>query len=116
MLVRIHYDGWLALPPTVCRRLGLKTGDQLEVEPSGDGVLLRHAKRAAAGTAPVDLPAATAAIERHAELSKPPARPSKAPPLATKKPRASAALPSSSKARGKRPRIDEDGEEAAHPS
>jgi bifunctional DNA-binding transcriptional regulator/antitoxin component of YhaV-PrlF toxin-antitoxin module len=115
MLVRIHYDGWLALPPTVCRRLGLRTGDQLEVEPREDGVFLRHGKRVAE-TMPRDEPPAIAASERQVKLAKPPARPSKTQPLATKKPRAGAALLSLSKARGKRSQADENGEEAAHPS
>jgi AbrB family looped-hinge helix DNA binding protein len=30
--VRINYDGWLALPAAVRERLGLSTGDELELE------------------------------------------------------------------------------------
>src|SRR5689334_409344 len=39
--VRLNYDGWLALPAVVRQRLGLATGDQLELELAGDTVTLR---------------------------------------------------------------------------
>ena len=116
MLVRIHYDGWLALPPTVCRRLGLKTGDQVEVEPSADGVFLRRAKRAAAETMVSGLPAATATSEPQGKLAKASARSSKTRSLATKEPKERSVLPPTAKAGGKRSRTDENGEDAAHPS
>jgi len=43
--LKIHYDGWLALPAAVRRKLGLATGDELEVEVVAEGLLLRTAKR-----------------------------------------------------------------------
>jgi AbrB family looped-hinge helix DNA binding protein len=49
--LKIHYDGWLALPAAVRRKLGLATGDELEVEVVAEGLLLRTAKR---GTRPVE--------------------------------------------------------------
>jgi AbrB family looped-hinge helix DNA binding protein len=39
--VRVHHDGWLALPAAVRERLGLSTGDELELEVTGGGVFLR---------------------------------------------------------------------------
>src|SRR4051812_14719335 len=42
--VRLNYDGWLALPAAVRRKLGLVTGDQLELELAGDTVTL-HPRR-----------------------------------------------------------------------
>jgi AbrB family looped-hinge helix DNA binding protein len=45
--LKIHYDGWLALPAAVRRKLGLATGDELEVEVVAEGILLRTAKRGA---------------------------------------------------------------------
>jgi AbrB family looped-hinge helix DNA binding protein len=41
MQVRVNDDGWLTLPATVRRKLGLSTGDRLDLELSDDGVLLR---------------------------------------------------------------------------
>ena len=41
MQVRVNYDGWLALPAAVRRKLGLSTGDRLDLELSDGGVLLR---------------------------------------------------------------------------
>ena len=39
--VRLNYDGWLALPAAVRQKFGLVTGDQLEIELSSDGIILR---------------------------------------------------------------------------
>ena len=59
--VRLNYDGWLALPAAVRQKFGLVTGDRLELELSGDGIVLRP--RRSGGVvereAP-DLPVATA--------------------------------------------------------
>src|SRR3954452_15094870 len=49
--VRLNYDGWLALPAAVRQRLGLVTGDQLEVELAGDAVALRP-RRSGGGVDP----------------------------------------------------------------
>jgi AbrB family looped-hinge helix DNA binding protein len=40
--VKVHRDGWIALPATLRRKLRLATGDELE--PTADGVLLRTVK------------------------------------------------------------------------
>ena len=39
--VRVNYDGWLSLPTAVRQKLGLTTGDQLELEVSGGNIVLR---------------------------------------------------------------------------
>jgi bifunctional DNA-binding transcriptional regulator/antitoxin component of YhaV-PrlF toxin-antitoxin module len=59
--IQLHYDGWLALPPAVRQRLGLDTGDRLEVELAGSAVLLRPIRSATAERAPAEVktPAAT---------------------------------------------------------
>ena len=43
--VRLNYDGWLALPATVRQRLGLITGDRLDLE-LVDGVITLRPRRA----------------------------------------------------------------------
>ena len=40
--VKVHCDGWIALPATLRRKLRLATGDELE--PTAGGVLLRTVK------------------------------------------------------------------------
>jgi len=87
--VRLNYDGWLALPATVRQRLGLVTGDRLDLE-LVDGVITLRPRRAdtlperpaaepvAAGAPSVsatpELPPATATIGKGAA-----ARPGKSP-------------------------------------
>lgn len=44
--VRLHYDGWLALPKGVRRELGVDSGDQLKIELVVGGVILRPTSRA----------------------------------------------------------------------
>src|SRR3954463_10688464 len=44
--IQVHYDGWLALPEAVRRKLGVGTGDRLEVEIADGAVVLRPARRA----------------------------------------------------------------------
>jgi AbrB family looped-hinge helix DNA binding protein len=41
--VRLHYDGWLALPMAVRKKLGLSAGNQLELELVGGAIVLRPA-------------------------------------------------------------------------
>ena len=46
--IQMHYDGWLTLPEAARQRLGLGTGDRLELELTGDTVVLRRARRSSA--------------------------------------------------------------------
>src|SRR5689334_1602169 len=73
--VRLNYDGWLALPATVRQRLGLITGDRLDLE-LVDGVITLRPRRAAepVATGAPELPAATAPVRKGAT-----ARPGKSP-------------------------------------
>jgi AbrB family looped-hinge helix DNA binding protein len=54
-ILKLHDDGWLALPAAARRKLGLATGDLLEVELARDGAILL---RPAGAVAPRQVPAA----------------------------------------------------------
>jgi AbrB family looped-hinge helix DNA binding protein len=41
--LKLHYDGWLALPAGLRQKLGLKSGDRLEAELVGGVIVLRPA-------------------------------------------------------------------------
>src|SRR4051794_33863356 len=58
--VRINYDGWLALPTAVRQKLGLTTGDQLELELSDGSIVLRPVRSGAAADRTTPEPVATA--------------------------------------------------------
>src|SRR4051812_24368366 len=64
--VRLNYDGWLALPAAVRKKLGLHTGHQLELELVGGAIVLRPP--GSAGAAPAE-PAPAA--QREAEAAEP---------------------------------------------
>ena len=50
--VRVNHDGWLALPAAIRKRLGLSTGDELELELSDGDIVLRPVRsRSVAGEA-----------------------------------------------------------------
>ena len=107
--IQMHYDGWLTLPAAMRQKLGLGTGDRLELELVGDTVVLRRARRSSAvepaTTEPEPMPEAeqppveAAAEEPAAAAPEPvvkrgPGRPRKVP--------AAAALPPGLKTRGRR--------------
>lgn len=46
--IQMHYDGWLTLPAAMRQKLGLGTGDRLELELVGATVVLRRARRSSA--------------------------------------------------------------------
>src|SRR4051794_9261497 len=60
--VRINYDGWLALPTAVRQKLGLTTGDQLELELSDGSIVLRPVRSGAAADRTTPEPADTAEL------------------------------------------------------
>jgi AbrB family looped-hinge helix DNA binding protein len=96
--VHVHYDGWLALPAEVRQRLGLASGDRLEVELTGDAVVLRRAQKSSAPERAMAEPAPPAAQVPVATVPAPivkrgPGRPRKTPV---------AALPPTLKTRGRR--------------
>jgi AbrB family looped-hinge helix DNA binding protein len=57
--VQVHYDGWVTLPVAARAQLGLTTGDRLEVELTGDAIVLRLARPSVATE-----PAATEPVPR----------------------------------------------------
>jgi bifunctional DNA-binding transcriptional regulator/antitoxin component of YhaV-PrlF toxin-antitoxin module len=102
-LVRIHYDGWLALPPVLRRQLGLKTGDVLEVVTTKEGVLLRRPSKAAEIV--TTEPEAAPAMAEEPEPVAPQRRPRKKLPAA-------ATLPPARSGRGRRSRTEGKGKTA----
>jgi AbrB family looped-hinge helix DNA binding protein len=73
--VRVRHDGWLALPAAVRQKLGLSTGDQLELELADGGVLLRPVRSGAAGPSPEPVAAAEPSVPA---VKRGPGRPRKA--------------------------------------
>jgi AbrB family looped-hinge helix DNA binding protein len=118
--LKIHYDGWLALPAAVRRKLGLATGDELEVEVVAEGILLRTAKRGAqpvesepveeeeppAPAAPAPAPAPAAVAPAPAPEPEPAASKTRTRATAAKKEKRTAStlpgLPPQLQARGRR--------------
>ena len=45
--LKVHYDGWVALPEAFRRRLGLERGDDLEAELVDGTIVLRPSKGSA---------------------------------------------------------------------
>ena len=50
--VQLRYDGWVTLPAAALKKFGLTTGDRLEVELTGDAIVLRRALKASAPQQP----------------------------------------------------------------
>jgi AbrB family looped-hinge helix DNA binding protein len=99
--VRLNYDGWLALPADVRKKLGLATGYQLELELVGGAIVLRPV--GAVGPAPADLAAVQPSVESlPPEPAAVPEPPVKRGPGRPRKVPAAIALPPSLKARGAR--------------
>jgi AbrB family looped-hinge helix DNA binding protein len=102
--IQMHYDGWLTLPAAVRQRLGLGTGDRLELELAGDTVVLRPARRAAAAAERVPVEAARP-VEAASEEPAPAAAPEPVVKRGSGRPRkvpADAALPQGLRTRGRR--------------
>src|SRR4051795_2946424 len=58
--IRINYDGWLSLPTAVRQKLGLSTGDQLELELADGGIVLRPVRSGTTAEQAAPAPGATA--------------------------------------------------------
>jgi AbrB family looped-hinge helix DNA binding protein len=102
--IRLKYDGWLMLPVAARQKLGLSTGDELEIEISGGTIVLRPARTTAGAdrspgepAAPAVVPQLAAAEPAPTAVSPPvkrgPGRPRKAPAVP---------LPPALKTRGRR--------------
>jgi AbrB family looped-hinge helix DNA binding protein len=46
--VQLRYDGWVILPAAALKKFGLANGDRLEVELTGDAIVLRRAQKSSA--------------------------------------------------------------------
>jgi AbrB family looped-hinge helix DNA binding protein len=92
--LKLHYEGWLALPAGFRQKLGLKSGDRLEAELAGGTITLRPAGRPA--------PPAGRAGEGEGQPGRTAAK--AAPPATRRAARqpAPATLPPVSKSRGRR--------------
>jgi bifunctional DNA-binding transcriptional regulator/antitoxin component of YhaV-PrlF toxin-antitoxin module len=93
--VQLRYDGWVSLPADALKKLGLDTGDRLEVEVTNGAIVLRRAQKANApgrATAEPVLEAAEPPVPAPV-VKRGPGRPRKTPV---------AALPPTLKTRGRR--------------
>jgi AbrB family looped-hinge helix DNA binding protein len=105
--VQVHYDGWVTLPVAAREQLGLTTGDRLEVELTGDAIVLRRARPSVAtepaATEPVPR-AEPRIVEAEAEETASAAAPEPAVKRGPGRPRKApvAALPPNLKTRGRR--------------
>jgi AbrB family looped-hinge helix DNA binding protein len=95
--VQVRYDGWVTLPAAALKKFGLSTGDRLEVEVTGDAIVLRRAQKASASEHVTAEPVLAAAQPQVATpepaVKRGPGRPRKTPV---------AALPPTLKPRGRR--------------
>ena len=66
--VRLNYDGWLSLPTAVRQKLGLTTGDQLELELADGNIVLRPVRSGAAEAAPAPVATAEPPVSTAPEL------------------------------------------------
>jgi bifunctional DNA-binding transcriptional regulator/antitoxin component of YhaV-PrlF toxin-antitoxin module len=105
--LKLHYDGWLALPADFRRKLGLGKGQALEAQLVGGTIVLRPAGMKAAEAVEVE-------VELEPELAPEPALMEPAAAEAPAKPRArrkqatattaTATLPPALKSRGRKAR------------
>jgi AbrB family looped-hinge helix DNA binding protein len=58
--IRLKYDGWLVLPTAARQRLGLSTGDELEIEITDGAIVLRPTRMTAGADRSPTEPAAPA--------------------------------------------------------
>ena len=116
--LKLHYEGWLALPTGLRQKLGLKSGDQLEAELVRGTIVLRPAGRPTSPQGLPDEPEAgperAAAPMADEAKPKPAAATAKASPAARRTTRqpAQATLPAVLKSRGRR-KVKETAEDPA---
>jgi bifunctional DNA-binding transcriptional regulator/antitoxin component of YhaV-PrlF toxin-antitoxin module len=113
--VRMNYDGWLALPAAMRQKLGVDTGNELEVEVVDGKIVLRPLTSAIAAESPAaeEVPPAPMQLEpgpavaAKSGVKRGPGRPRK---TATAPPPASTVLPPHLKARGAKRKAPATGE------
>ena len=74
--VRLNYEGWLSLPAAVRQKLGLTTGDQLELELADGSIILRPVR---SGTTADEAAPAPVAVTEPSVSATPPAAAAAAP-------------------------------------
>ena len=108
--LKLHYEGWLALPTSLRQKLDLKSGDRLEAELVRGTIVLRPAGRPTSPPGLPDEPEAERAATPMAGEAKPMSAATASPataetppaaPRTTRKP-AQAILPAALKSRGRR--------------
>ena len=107
--LKLHHEGWLALPAGLRQKLGLKSGDQLEAELVRGTIVLRPAGRPTSPSGRPDEPEAgperAAAPPAGEAKPQPAAAAAKAPPAArrtARQPAQATTLPAALKGRGRR--------------
>jgi AbrB family looped-hinge helix DNA binding protein len=105
--LKLHYQGWLALPTGLRHKLGLKSGDQLEAELVRGTIVLRPAGRPISPGLPDEPeaePERAAAAPAGKVKPRPAAPAAQTPPAARRTARkpAPASLPAALKGRGRR--------------
>jgi AbrB family looped-hinge helix DNA binding protein len=102
--IRLKYDGWLMLPVAARQKLGLSTGDELEIEIRGGTIVLRPARTAAGADRSPAEPAAPAVEPQLAAAE--PAPTAVSPPVkrgpGRPRKRPATSLPPAIKTRGRR--------------
>src|SRR4051794_22954107 len=101
-MVKLHPEGWLSLPEAVRRKLGVESGDALEVQVVGNSAILRPAKGKAADAEPE--PAATEAAAPSVEPELPTAD-EPAPTAEPELPIVAPEMPVPAKRRGRPPKV-----------
>jgi antitoxin component of MazEF toxin-antitoxin module len=67
--LKVHHQGWLALPERFCRQLGIDSGGTVEAELVDGTVVLRPAKRLAKAATGATATAAAAAVPAPSALA-----------------------------------------------
>ena len=99
--VKLHPEGWLALPDAVRRKLGVGSGDTLEVQVVGNSAILRKAtKAAAAEPEPAASEEITAPVRPELPTAGEPASPIEPEPVGT-----APGTPAPAKRRGRPPKV-----------
>ena len=95
--IQLRYDGWVTLPAAALKKFRLSTGERLEVELTGDAIVLRRAQKSSASEGataePVPAAAQPPVATPEPAVKRGPGRPRKTP---------AAALPPTLKTRGRR--------------
>jgi antitoxin component of MazEF toxin-antitoxin module len=68
--LKLHYDGWISLPASLCQALGLSSGDRLEIELVDGALALRPLAKSKGRIEPVEETASSSAMPlREEELA-----------------------------------------------